>query len=541
MDFNPDVLYKTLIDDLNINPAMTPTEMSVDQAAKYSLANSILKKYTGGKSSDLLANRAIDGFKSSNTHCSEYNIPQSGVVYDILCQARELIHAAFYDQQGQQTEFHFANIANNGKTGPGSSIGTDRTDFLGKMFEGNMSVTDLSLYKAYVNTLTGRWLEAEKLRSSNFETLVVESSNLTTVPKNAETNRTICTEASLNMFFQLGAGAIIEGLLKRHHSIDLSQQPDINKRMARIGSLTGEFATIDLKSASDTISYKLCEFLLPRGVLGLLDLFRSKSTMHSRRKIELHMISSMGNGFTFPLQTMIFASLVCATYMSLGIKPVRRLRRNYSVFGDDIVVLSEAFDAVCLTLNGAGFIVNDQKSFSTGAFRESCGGDYFQGHDVRGVYLKEVTNEQDAYSAFNRILRWSCNHGIDLSNTLLYVKGLADFRPVPLHAGSTEGHHTHSYFLQEPKFDRNGSRVYHPTVPIARKIKLCKYMYAMSDKPFHGRFIAFMGGYIRSDGIGVRDIRPRFKVVKRVTPCWDYCADAGLTSRDYFARLISVL
>ncbi|DAD52667.1 TPA_asm: RNA-directed RNA polymerase [ssRNA phage SRR7976299_2] len=544
MDFNPADLLKCLTEDFGYSePLPLSSDLSVRDARKSSLLSSILKKYVT-ESSKELERKAIDGFLTSNAKCALWKPPcDDNYLVDVLSIARQIIHSSFYHLPGQQTDFHLENFLNFGRVGPGSSIGTKRTDFLGKLFEGALSTNSLSLYNHYRSIITGRWLAAEKLRTANFGTVISESSKLSTVPKNRETNRTICTEPSLNMFYQLGAGHIIETMLQRDHAIDFAVQPEINKDMARRGSIDGKFATIDLRSASDTISYALCQYLLPRQVLSCLDIIRSHSTVFDGQKIDLSMISSMGNGFTFPLQTLIFASLVRAVYIYMGITPNIYIHRNYSVFGDDIICLKEAYHVVCRVLNCCGFEVNDDKSFNLGAFRESCGGDFFRGDDIRGVYIKEVISEQDLYSVFNRLCRWSAKYSISLHCSLRYVKGLVDFRPVPLHAGDTEGHKIPASFLTSPKFDRNGSWIYRPTIPIRRTLSLDDVSYSN----WHGRIIALIGGYIESASstkmgrIGIRDQRTRYQVSRRVTPYWDYTQAAEPTPRDYFECLVDIL
>lgn len=540
MDFNPAKLRKCLISDLGISESRPLTsDMTLRDARKNSLLASVLKKYVAGSEAKLEM-VAVDGFKASNAHCAAVVLPRAdSYVGEILTIARSLIHAAFYHLPGQQTDFNLHECVLRGRTGPGASKGTKRTDFLGKMFEGDLSVTSQGLYNHYRTCITGRWAEAESFRRHKYATIVTETSSLTTVPKNCETNRTICTEPSLNMFYQLGAGDIINGMLKRDHNIDLSTQPDVNRAMAQTGSLAGNFATIDLRSASDTISYELCRALLPRGILAVLDIIRCHATEYKGETIALNMISSMGNGFTFSLQTLIFASLVRASYMLMGITPKVRVGRNYAVFGDDIICLTEAYHVVCQVLNGCGFIVNDQKSFASGAFRESCGGDFFKGDDIRGVYIKKVTIEQDLYTAFNRLCRWSARYSISLHHTLLYVKGLASFRPVPLHEGDDAGHKIPSSLLQTPKFSRSGCWVYSPTVPVRRTIEVSG---GVADCVIQGRIISVLGGYIRGNKIGVRSQSgTEYEVARAMTPNWDYCADAGLTSRDYFQCLIGTV
>jgi hypothetical protein len=128
------------------------------------------------------------------------------------------------------------------------------------------------------------------------------------------------------------------------------------------------------------------------------------------------MISTMGNGFTFPLMTTILSSAVRAVYREMGIlikdNPLAWnhdavVPGNWAVFGDDIIVCREAYDMLVTFLHELGFRVNLTKSFNSGLFRESCGHDYLGGHDVRGVYLKRMTSRQDIAVAVNLLNDWS--------------------------------------------------------------------------------------------------------------------------------------
>jgi len=105
----------------------------------------------------------------------------------------------------------------------------------------------------------------------------------------------------------------------------------------------------------------------------------------------LEKFSSMGNGFTFELETLIFSAAVSAVYEMKGL--VCTFGVDASVYGDDIIVRTEAAADVIAALKYIGFTTNSDKTFLNGYFRESCGGDYFNGVPVRGYYMKESPNE----------------------------------------------------------------------------------------------------------------------------------------------------
>lgn len=221
-------------------------------------------------------------------------------------------------------------------------------------------------------------------------TVEIHCGKLVTVPKNAKTDRTVMIEPWLNSFFQLGVGQDITSKLRRV-GVDLMDQSR-NKGLARLGSLTGELATLDLSSASDTISVGLVEHLLPWDWYLLLSQLRTSIVEVNGTRITLQKFSSMGNGFTFPLESLIFWALASSAVGS---------ERSVSVYGDDIIVPTHKVDAVIEALTACGFSLNREKSFWSGPFRESCGGDYLNGIDVRPCFIKDRMSGHDAFRLHN--------------------------------------------------------------------------------------------------------------------------------------------
>jgi hypothetical protein len=230
---------------------------------------------------------------------------------------------------------------------------------------------------------------------------VVRGSEIVTVPKNAKTDRTIAIEPDLNMYIQKGIGQVIKRRLRRV-GIDLSSQR-YNQELAKLGSETGELATIDLKAASDTISRRIVELLLPRDWYLAMDMVRSREgVLADGRVIPYQKFSSMGNGFTFELETLIFWGI------SKAVAEYTKLRDSrLAVYGDDIVFPSAKADLLIEVLKIAGFTPNLKKTFVDGPFRESCGKHYFYGTDVTPFYLrKEINHTQPLFVAVNNMRRW---------------------------------------------------------------------------------------------------------------------------------------
>lgn len=218
-------------------------------------------------------------------------------------------------------------ILERGRTGPGSALNSDGQSFYSKLgSSAQLTTTSLDLYYLYrsYSALFPTWEAGEILRASQSKSSVriVDSSKMTFVPKNVDTDRGICVEPSVNMFFQLGLESVLRDRLRSHWHIDLQNQPEYNRVLARIGSRDGNFATLDLSSASDLISVELCRQLLPQYVFETLSELRVNNTVlpDYGLKVDLGMISTMGNGFTFPLMTIILSSIVRACYAVLGIR-----------------------------------------------------------------------------------------------------------------------------------------------------------------------------------------------------------------------------
>lgn len=223
--------------------------------------------------------------------------------------------------------------------------------------------------------------------------VLVEPGVVEFVPKNAKTYRAIIKQPVLDGMVQNGIGDIMAKKLLRV-GLDISDQ-SINQKLAFQGSLSGDLATLDLSSASDTIATELVRYLLPPDWAYLLDCARTVEVILDGEVISQHKFSSMGNGFTFPLETLIFWAL--SSSVSTG---------NFaSVYGDDIIVPTDSALRVMRLLETCGFTINKEKSFWTGPFRESCGADYVSGIDIRPCYVKDVLSPADLFRVHNFYVR----------------------------------------------------------------------------------------------------------------------------------------
>jgi len=240
------------------------------------------------------------------------------------------------------------------------------------------------------------WIPFEEDSDSCQVPVEIHPGNLVFVPKDIKTHRTVVVEPVLNSMFQCGIGDIMADRL-RYGGVDIRDQTP-NQRAARDGSLSGDLATLDLSSASDTVAYELIYALLPIDWALFLSQFRSGTVRYKGHAIRLEKFSSMGNGFTFPLETLIFYSLALSCVKDQDSKLVR-------AYGDDIIVPSYAYDDLCELLRCVGFIPNPKKSFAVGPFRESCGVDYHTGINIRPCYLKDGLLGADVFRFYNYFVR----------------------------------------------------------------------------------------------------------------------------------------
>jgi len=388
---------------------------------------------------------ALAEFVRCNTRCTEvrdYSACPS------IVHAREIL-LDFLQGTGLD-QLMFSELADTLTHGPGSSVGVKFTDFVRKTSFSTLTGTDrfvLTLYR-HLAARFNLWGRAEARRSELFGERVEEHSLLGFAPKAFDRERVRMTESSANMALQLALAGRLNDGLRRYFGISPETEPDNNRFMAYLGSCDGsytDYCTIDLKSASDLISEDLVRFLF-RGtaLLDVMDRIRSKTTkLPDGSVVRLKMWSTMGNGFTFPLQTLIFTALVIASYVATGTR-VRDKHgvRRFGVHGDDMVVVKRAFLHVVETLTACGFEVNTDKSFSDGAFRESCGTDWYRGTNVRGVYIKRLQCRAEVVSAINRLNAWSAKHQIPLPRTvstlISFLRG-SERNVVPMWADATSG------------------------------------------------------------------------------------------------------
>lgn len=270
--------------------------------------------------------------------------------------------------------------------------------YLGKA---DITIAALPLFDGLLSAVPG-WSAL-----NDFDVRVVPGNVLFTVPKKTDIDRCACKEPDLNMLMQKGCGLYIRRALKRW-KIDLNDQ-SVNRDLARVGSETRDLATLDLSSASDSVSTELVALLLPPLWYSLLNALRSPVTIIDGAEHRNEMFSSMGNGFTFELESLLFFVLARTTAYFRGVSGI------VSVYGDDIICPTPLAEDLIFVLRFMGFETNESKSHWTGDFRESCGGHYINGFDVTPFYLRAPLERlTDVIHMANSLRKWSDDYSIGI-------------------------------------------------------------------------------------------------------------------------------
>lgn len=463
-------------------------DFSLSQWQAYSLCRAITKKFLPGVTTSQDA-AALEKFRTCNTQCGKWESRENtSLDEELLGTVKAALYDFFYPRG--MPILSWDSIFLRGRCGPGSGLGSDGNDFYSKMFSSLLTCTSPFLVEHYERNVVRwpDWASAEEVRRQSFgPPRIVDGSKLSFVPKNDRISRSICTEPVLNMFYQLGCGAILERRLRSRFGIDLSTQPDVNRVLAAHGSKGAPWSTIDLESASDTIALRMCEYLLPKEVISYFRIMRSAVTSHKGSTYSLDMISTMGNGFTFPLQTIIFAAVVEACYLSLHIPLLKgSYAVNFGVFGDDIVIHRDAWPRVLRVLALLGFSVNGAKSFVEGPFRESCGRDYYNGHNIRGVYPRRLREPQDFYALVNALNDFTARTGFFLPAACRWVLKRVDrSMEIPAWEDPSSGIRTPLGLVRSRRtYKRFQSVLYERLEPVKRMIRI-KDDYIFAD--LHGR------------------------------------------------------
>jgi len=348
---------------------------------------------------------AEDICASSNSRLAAFGHSPLGELdhYDVISLARKKIKRLLGSFSWDLAERHFG-------FGPGASTSLRRVH--GDAFYKFRNKPDTTYQNAALAYSAIRripvWHEylcltyGDLRQETDFESFIfsimnyVKGNCVTTVPKNAKTDRVIAIEPDMNMFVQRGIGGVIRNRLKRV-GVNLDDQT-LNQDLAFVASFQGNLATVDLSMASDSVSLEFVRLMLPSDWSDAIEHCRSQFGILPDGSVHLYRkVSSMGNGFTFELESLLFWALIASVLDVYG-----GLDRRLAVYGDDLIFPSQHMDYVRELLTYVGFTVNSEKSFWHGPFRESCGKHFFSGYDVTPFYIRKgVDSPQRIVSVAN--------------------------------------------------------------------------------------------------------------------------------------------
>lgn len=246
------------------------------------------------------------------------------------------------------------------------------------------------------------------------------------VPKTQKTPRIIAIEPTAMQYAQQAVRRLLYEEVERDNLLNTfigftDQEP--NQLLAQRGSLYGDLATLDLSEASDRVSCLHVDDLLaftPSLSEAVFACRSTKADVKGHGVIPLSKYASMGSALSFPLEAMVFITIIFLAIEETLNRPLTRkdvesFRGKVRVFGDDIIVPVDLVAPVTRLLEAFGLKVNRRKSFWTGKFRESCGKEYYDGFDVSIVKVREL-----APSSLEDVRE--CISWVSLSNQL-YMAG----------------------------------------------------------------------------------------------------------------------
>jgi hypothetical protein len=226
------------------------------------------------------------------------------------------------------------------------------------------------------------------------------------VPKDSRGPRIISKEPLEYQYIQQGLWRLMRHEFQTHPftrgHVNFDDQT-INQKLARKGSLNGSWATLDMKDASDRVSLDLVKqlFSTTPDFLECLLACRSTSTkLPSGEVIDLHKFAPMGSATCFPIESIVHYVLAVASIMVMSNLSRWKARSLVYVYGDDLIIHSRHADSVLAILPLFGLMFNEQKCYTHGPFRESCGVESFLGNDISPIrWRKPCPQRLDAVTA----------------------------------------------------------------------------------------------------------------------------------------------
>lgn len=250
-----------------------------------------------------------------------------------------------------------------------------------------------------------------------------ESLPVSFVPKNYKSLRSVKPGTLIGTFYTLGLGRVIVRRLKEA-GLNIRRLQEKHRELAKKNSVTRKLVTADLSAASDSITSELLRRVLPTSWYRAVMYGRHTtcSFSGSRENYRVYSVATMGDGHTFPLQTLVFYALLRAIQEMLG------SRGKISVYGDDLIYPREMHKYVARVFPRLHLQLNMEKTYVSIQFRESCGGDYYRGVDVRPCSPEgehRIRNRRQHVSFLYRVLNGLCRRWekVEIPLTYEYIVG----------------------------------------------------------------------------------------------------------------------
>lgn len=381
---------------------------------------------------------------------------------------------------------------------------------------------------------------------SSFDSVArLASAKLISVPKNSTARRTITIEPVLNQFLQQGLNTQLRRSIDRcgvlSKCIALTQQVH-NQKLALEGSRYGNWATIDLKSASDLMSMTLVKSVFRHHAdfyQHMIDCRSPSVECSEKEPLTLGKFAGMGNALTFPVQSIVFAVIaICGILDAQGVSPsywnMRRASRHIRVYGDDIIVSHLYAHQVVDWLQQVGLRINLKKSFLEGNFRESCGVDAWRGEDITPLYIgyrpdQQIVDSPSVIANFvslsNRLWLDGCYKASTCLRELV-ENAIGSVLPLVSRESGSLGWHSRQDAVEPHKWCRRTHRFLTRTlalVPIKRDDRLDGY--AALLKCFHMPRKEYVGGFGMpdilawdTDHLSKTTMRYKTRIVRRWVP-----------------------
>jgi hypothetical protein len=381
----------------------------VDRFKKVKQLEALLKKFrfsTDAYTDDELSAKSANAFLEEQLRLHKpMPLKLSGI--KVLQRARLIAGRILGDYPGDE-------VIENVRFGKKSSIGCplslayiDEKLSRQRAFTGTREATSVFLNQV----LPGDHILQRILAKHNFAKLKEQLSltylNLVEVPKTWKVFRLITPLSLLGLFFSYGIGRVVTRRLK-DAGLDIGTLQFRHRKLVKQFSMTRSHATADLSAASDSITSELLNRILPRPWYVAVKKTFVRNLNISGNVYSTVSVLPMGNGATFPLETLVFYCIIKA------IGELTETKGIYSVYGDDLIYPSRLHKYVVGVFPQLHLKLNLDKTFVRYPFRESCGSDYYRGQDVRPHFIKgeaeqltRVRYEAFLYKVYNGLTaRW---------------------------------------------------------------------------------------------------------------------------------------